>query len=176
MGELTVEDLNGKTIIGKLGMPLGSPAVIKAVIVDGETMKDKIHSESYLLAVIEVNGSLLQDKPVLEFSLNHSLDVELAVDNIELINMFGEGDDLSEEYVNGLKKKYVGKEVSLLVYETGHFSGVPNDLPDNALLWQDEGFNFKSTLEVLLEAVPMNQGTHKPSPQNDNNPLEGDGE
>ena len=151
--KLTTNDLKHRPVIGELGIPLGSPAAIKAVIVDGATLKDKIHSESYLLEVIEVNGSNMEKRPVLEFSLRHSLDVDLAANNAQLINKFGgEGNNgRGEDIVPSLKTNYVGKEVNLLVYETGKFSGVPNDLPDNAPLWQDEGFGFRSTLEVLLQ-------------------------
>ena len=48
-----------------------------------------------------------------------------------------------------LEKGYIGKEVSLLVYETGSYSGIPNKLPDDYLIWQDTGFEFRTFLSVL---------------------------
>jgi hypothetical protein len=47
---ISVLDLNQLPVIGELGVPLGEVATIQATIVDGETLRDKIHSGSYLLS------------------------------------------------------------------------------------------------------------------------------
>jgi hypothetical protein len=43
----------------------------------------------------------------------------------------------------------VGRGFTLLAYETGGFSGIPDGLPADYPLWQDTGFGFTSHLMVV---------------------------
>jgi len=149
---ISISDLKKFPVSGELGIPLGTPANIRAIIIDGDSMKDKIRSSSYLLQVTEVNGVKLSVMPIMEFSLDHAQDTGLAADNFQLyyIRNKKEADGLTSDQIAELKIGYVGKSVSLVVYETGKFSGVPRNLPDDAFLWQDEGFCFEPNLEVLV--------------------------
>jgi hypothetical protein len=90
----------------------------------------------------------------MEFSLDYALDVNLAVDDFNLYSLKNNemADELSGDQIRELKIGYVDKIVSLLVYEIGEFSGVP-DLPESyPAIRQDHGFCFETRLEVLKEA------------------------
>ena len=150
---IPVSKLNENSVIGLLGVPLGEVVSIQAVIVDGDSLRDKIHGGSYLLEVTSVNGVKLASEPVMEFSLDHAMDVDLAVDSFELyLHTTGEdAKELSASQIESLKVGYVGKSVSLQVYETGEFSGMPESLPDDGPIWAAPGFSFWTHLEVVKQ-------------------------
>lgn len=152
---IPVSDLNQLPVIGKLGLPLGDVTTIRATIVDGDSLRMKRHSSSYLLKVREVNGVKLESEPIMEFSLNHARGVELANDNfgLHLLKNNEEADGLTGDQIEQLKVDYVGNAVSLVVYESGGFSGMP-DLPEDAMIWADRGYGFHTHLEVLKEVKP----------------------
>jgi len=116
-------------------------------------LRKKRYSGSYLLKVTHVNNEIITSKPILEFSVLHARDVNLAPDNFELFFVTNgyEAKELTSSQIEDLKKGYVGKEVTLVCYETGEFSGMPDNLPDDVLPWQDHGFVFKTKLEILSQ-------------------------
>lgn len=150
---IPVVDLNQLPVIGNLGAPLGKSVSIQAVVVDGETLKDKYHSCDYLLKVTSVNGVPLESQPIMDFSLDHAIDVRLAEDNFALFLLKNNdvASSLTADQVRKLQTGYVGKEVSLWVYETGGFSGMPSDTPEDSAIWQDRGYGFYTHLEILKE-------------------------
>jgi hypothetical protein len=150
---IPISKINENSVIGLLGVPLGEWVTIQAIIVDGDSLPDKIHGGSYLFRVTSVNGVKLTSEPVLEFSLRHVFADDLAEDNVGLyLEKYGtEPEGLSASQIESLKVGYVGKSVSLQVYETGGFSGMPESLPEDALIWQDHGFCFKTHLVVVKQ-------------------------
>jgi len=150
---ISLLDLNDVPVKGELGVPLGKSVRVQAVVVDGEVLKDKYHSCDYLLKVTSVNGVPLDSQPIMDFSLDHAMDVELAENNFALFLLKNndEVSSLTADQVRELQIGYVGKEVSLWVYETGGFSGMPSDTPENSYIWQDRGYGFYTHLEVLKE-------------------------
>ena len=48
-----------------------------------------------------------------------------------------------------MEKPFLNKEYNLTVYETGQFSGIPNNFPREIPRWQDTGFGFQSSLMIL---------------------------
>ena len=150
---ISAESLNTIPVIGKLGVPLGQVAKIKAIVVDGDSLRTKGDSSSYLLKIAEVNGIKLDSEPIVDFSLAPGVDVKLANNNFALYELkTGEkAGSLTGEQVAKLKKDYVGKSLLLQVYEMGGFTGIPNKMPKEVETWQDYGFHFRTYLLVLRE-------------------------
>jgi hypothetical protein len=57
--------------------------------------------------------------------------------------------NLTQNDIANYRKKMVGSVVNLAAYETGEFSGIPHNLPEGVIAWQDSGFGFSSSLVVL---------------------------
>ncbi|MEM9346934.1 MAG: hypothetical protein AAGB26_09995 [Planctomycetota bacterium] len=90
---------------------------------------------------------------MLEFSVPGFVDVELANDDFDFyeLNHGKRIGRLNSNQVQALQNDYVGKQVRLAVYETGGFSGIPGNLPDDVPVWQDHAFGFSARLVVLAE-------------------------
>lgn len=142
------EELGGTIqVIGKLQQPIGTVVQIEATIVDGETLRMKQYEGAYLLRVESVAGKRLAGSPVLRFEPSGS---GLAADSLALYeSKHGKKPGpLSSDEIRELKKGYVGQRLTLLVYETGAFGGIPKNLPPE-LIWQDTAFEFSTRLVVL---------------------------
>jgi hypothetical protein len=128
-------------------------ARIRAVVVSGRELGDKGHSGQFLLRVTHVDGRELADKPLCEFGVPAYLRKNLARTHFELYEMkYGRrARELTDGQEDALERGYVGKEFILDVYETGSFSGIPRNMPDDVPLWQDRGFGFRTSLVVLAE-------------------------
>lgn len=152
---ISAESLNTISVIGKIGVPLGTVATVKATVVDGDSLQMKYYQGKYILKITEVNGVKLASEPVIEFSLARAVDVKLANNNFELYEMkTGEkAKSLSEKQRENLKKDYVGSTILLQVYELGYYSGIPSKMPKEVEIWQDTGFRFSTYLRVLREVV-----------------------
>ena len=143
------------SVIGRLGIPLGRTAKIECTIFDGTSLNIKGYDGVYLLKVSSVNGHPLDEEPLLEFHLAPGSHVKLANGDFELYKLkFGESTgSLTGEQIKDLKKGYVGRALTLEVYELGRFSGLPSNLPPESygMLWADRGFHFRTYLRVLSE-------------------------
>ena len=145
---LHVADLAGP-VIGLLGKPLGLVVQLDATIVDGESLREKRYSGRYLLRVEKLASVALAKPVVMEFSSDPELG--MPSHNIPLAEWkAGKGRrSLDDRELARIRDGYVGTQVSLHVYETGAFRGVPRDLPPGTPLWADVGFSFQSSLVVL---------------------------
>ncbi len=153
---ISAESLNTIPVIGKLGVPLGQVTKIKAIVVDGDSLRTKGDAGSYLLKITEVNGIKVDSEPIVDFSLAPGVDVKLANNDFALYELkTGEkARSLTGEQVAKLKKDYVGKSLLLQVYEIGGFSGIPKKMPKEVEIWQDYGFHFGTYLRILREIEP----------------------
>lgn len=113
----------------------------------------KQYQSCYLLRVTEVNGRPLALSPLMEFSVPSFVSVKLATDNFDLYEMKlgAKTGQLDSAQIEQLQKGYVGKQVRLAVYETGGYSGIPDNLPDDLPTWHDHSFSFKTWIVVLVE-------------------------
>ena len=150
---IPVEALNTIAVIGKLGIPLGEVATVRATIVDGDSLRTKADMGSYLLRITEVNGEKLESAPIIDFFLAPGSRAELANDNFELheLRTGTKTGELAGPEIRKLKEGYVGQALRLQVYELGSFSGLPKNLPKEVMVWQDRGFHFRTYLRVLRE-------------------------
>lgn len=152
---IPAESLNAIQVIGKLGVPLGKVATVRATVVDGDSLRTKADSGSYLLKITEVNGIKLDTQPIVDFALAPGSNVKLANGNFALYELKTgeEAKSLTSEQIEKLKKDYVGKSFLLQVYELGGFTGIPANMPKEVAVWQDTGFHFQTYLRVLREVA-----------------------
>lgn len=150
---ISSQSLNTTPVIGKVGIPLGKVATVLATVVDGDSLRTKSHEGSYLLRIVEVNGTKLDSKPIIEFALAPGSDVKLANGDFALYELKNgeKAESLTSEQIEKLKKGYVGKSFLLQVYELGYFSGIPQNMPKEVRAWQDSGFGFRTYLRILRE-------------------------
>lgn len=150
---ITLEELNQRTVIGKLGLPLGTAAEIDAEVISGCDLRLKGYESLYLLKVTHVNGKKLDAPPLLRFSVPGFAAVELADTTFSLYEMKNgtKAHSLTSSQIAAIEKGYVGKSLRLLVYETGGFWGVPRQLPDDVSVWADASFHFSTSLIVLAQ-------------------------
>jgi hypothetical protein len=138
-------------ITGDLGVPLGSIVEINATIIAGSSLGWKDLSSDYLLKVTKVGSNSVSNPPTCQFEI-HSWDNVKIAPNVFALSELKNGkraDSLSSSQISELERGYVGKNYRLLVYEEGAFSGVPKDLPEDYMVWQDRPFGFRSRLVVL---------------------------
>ena len=142
---ISLKDLQTKQVIGDLGLPLGTATRVNATIVDGSTLGLKRLQSTYLLKISKIGDKPLASPVLMEFR-SHRSSEPLPGNFLEL-----KKSKISQRKGSSknLEKGYIGKEVHLLVYETGSYSGIPNELPDNFELWQDTGFEFRTSLSIL---------------------------
>jgi hypothetical protein len=146
---MTAAELTARPPVGALGLPLGTVAEIRATVVRGGDMYDKIDVGRYFLRVSHVNGRALPDQPLLEFYVGPG-SAALAPNVSELYELkhHAKAPSLDARQVAALEAGYVGREVRLSAYETGQFEGTPTNLPG---AWQDRPFHFHNSLVVLAE-------------------------
>lgn len=150
---ISAESLNTILVIGKLGIPLGEVATVRATVLDGDSLQTKAEQGTYPLRITEVNGVKLKPGPILEFILAPGSQVKLANHNFELYELKTgkKARSLTREQTKWLKEDYVGTSHSLQVYELGEFSGIPKNLPQESMAWQDRGFHFRTYLRILRD-------------------------
>jgi hypothetical protein len=148
---ITLEELNRRSVIGKLGLPLGTTVEIEAEVVSGRSLRLKEYFSLYLLRVTHVNGKELETAPLMRFSSPSFASVELANHTFALYELKhgAKAKSLASSQIEKLEKGYVGKKVRLIVYEVGGFHGIPNQLPNDVPVWADAAFHFETTLSVL---------------------------
>lgn len=150
--KITAAEIAAADVLGSLGEPLGTCFRIKATITKGDNL-NKGEGGAYFLTVTEVENQKLKSPIRTRFGVHRfaTKKVKLANNDFELyeLRMGKKASSLTHEQVVQLQKDYVGKSVSLVVYETGSFNGIPHRLPESVGPWQDYGFGFKTALHVM---------------------------
>ncbi|ODA30977.1 hypothetical protein [Planctopirus hydrillae] len=152
---ITLEELHRRQLLGQLGLPLGTVATIDAVVTSGDETRVKAYQGLYLLTVTHVNGQPLEKPPLMRFVVDSlSSTVNLPHDKPPLL--FGakqEGGNPTASQKE-IEKEYVGKTHRLVVYESGGYAGIPDNLPKGVPLAGAAGFKFgfSTSLTVLAEA------------------------
>ena len=150
---IRVEPLHELSVVGKLGLPLGTVTDVRATVMAGRELNDKGHQSDYLLRVTHVAGRGLDEPVAMEFSTLQFVNLPLAENTFQLYEMKHgkKARGLDSTQIRKLEEGYVGKNVRLVVYETGGFSGIPAGLPPDVPSWQDRGFGFSTSLVVVAE-------------------------
>jgi hypothetical protein len=150
---LTAAALSQHPVVGRLGLALGTPTEIEAIVIAGSELRVKEYDGSYLLRVTKVDGRLLAEPPLMRFAVRGFAEVQLANDPFHLyeLKMKGKAEQLSSEQIGKLEEGYVGKQVRVVAYEEGGYSGIPHHLPKDVPIWADRSFAFRTWLIVLAE-------------------------
>lgn len=150
---ITLEELSRRTVVGKLGHPLGTAVEIEAELVAGHSLRMKAYDSLYLLNVTHVDGKELAAPQLMRFSVPGFISVKLANHTFALYELKHgkKAASLDSTQIAELEKGYVGQKVRLVVYEAGGFSGIPDTLPDDVPVWADSRFRFSTALTVLAE-------------------------
>lgn len=150
---VTTAELNQRTLQGQLGLPLGTATEIDAEIISGRSLRQKKYQSAYLLNVTHVAGKKLDKNITLEFYVPAFASVKIANHTFALYELKNgkRTGRLSSTQIDELEKGYVGKSVRLVVYESGGFTGIPNNLPEDVPVWQDTSFHFSTSINVLAE-------------------------
>jgi hypothetical protein len=152
----SIESLNEHPLIGELGVPVGTVVEIRATVIDGHDLGTKAADGKYLLKVTEVGGRPLTPSPYMYFRVPGFVHVNVASDRFALYKLKNRGNasQLDETQMAELEKRYAGKQVRLVVYEVGEYSGLPRnirDIPREVGLWSGHNFSFSTSLVVLAE-------------------------
>lgn len=151
---IRVKDLQGRDrVMGRLGKPLGTVVEIVGTVIDGQSLRDKVHQSSFLLRVEEVAGRRLLLSQLMDFRSSGRV---LPRDDLELYEQkHGQrANSLSQQDLEPLKRDYVGQRVRVLGYETGEFSGIPWNWPKDLPSFQATGFGFGGYLVLLKKLSP----------------------
>jgi hypothetical protein len=148
---LTAATLSQHPVIGRLGLPLGTPTDIEATVIAGRDLRMKEYEGRYLLRVITVAGRALPEPQVMEFSVRGSAHLATDASSLHELKTGEESHALNSDQIAKLEQDYVGKRVRMLAYETGRYSGIPRNLPKDFPVWQDHSFAFTTSLVVLEE-------------------------
>ena len=151
--EMTVQGLTQHRVIGRLGLPVGTVTEIRATVIAGSELELKQYDGSYLLRVTEVGGRAVRKPFPIELQVLGFVDVRLANNSFRLYELKTgkKAARLDSGQIADLQKDYVGKNVRLVVYETGGYSGIADHLPPDVPVWQDHSFSFSTHLVVLSE-------------------------
>jgi hypothetical protein len=125
-------DLNRSIkLTGALNIPLGTIVKLKCKIVDGDKTEIKQNMGLWLMKILEVDGIQINDNIVLDF--NHLTD--------DFTN------DKSDEEKNTKIKE--NKVLELTAYETGKFTGLPDDYMNYTEIMASTDFYFKTSLVII---------------------------
>jgi hypothetical protein len=108
-------------ITPQLGLQFGTIAKLEVQVIDGNTLPRRAYMGEYLLKVNSVNGVAKKDTVILLFS----------------------------DETQSLKKAYAGEKLTLMAYETGNFTGIPDSYFKYQPIRQDVGFGFRHYLIVV---------------------------
>jgi hypothetical protein len=153
---ISVEDLASRkvTVIGHLGVPLGTLVEVEATIVGrGES---KMSANSYRLRVESVNRGVLPNPPEMRFGTRGVASrATLPATTSELAEQqTGKPSQWTDEDLEKWERDFVGSRHTLLAYEEAFFAGIPRN-PDGfpTISYAGYGFHF-STLLVVVDEFP----------------------
>ena len=122
---LTIAELNERTVVGQLGVPIGDDFEVEATIVDGSLAAMKALQGQFLLRVDRVNGRQLPAPVNVEFRVVDARQAGIAGDTGGLyeLKMGKPYRGLSDGIEARLKRGYVGARYRVTLSERGFFAG-----------------------------------------------------
>lgn len=153
------QDTTKQTIETKLPVPFGTLTTLTVKIVNGNDSQQKQYAGRYLLAVLAIDTIRLEKGILIPFEDKTGV---FPTTDFELYNMlYGkETESLSSDKIAKMNKAYVGKEFTIIAYETGTFTGKPKmsaaiekKLPlVNRLESTSLSFHFKNYLIIVANS------------------------
>ena len=98
-------DSNEIKLKTELGIPFGTVCKLEVETYAGDKLLWKAYSGVYLLKVNSINGKRINDTLILRYT--------------------DETETLSDAQIAKTEKKYPTKKITIMAYETGQFSGIP---------------------------------------------------
>lgn len=158
-------------ILGALGKPLGTVMEIEAVVVSERENNTMVAGTIFVLRVDKVDGAPIARPVNLRFKVEGKTVIKVAPGESELtklltdmqtpggtmridplVPMFVEGPTITPAEAEAIRANYVGSRHRLVVYETGVFWGMPDNLPpDGESFISSQRFGFHSHLVVLAQ-------------------------
>lgn len=136
----------------ELKHPFGTLLKLRVQIIDGDSLDSKELASSFVFRVESINSIPLSDSVLMEFKDETG---KFPQDVIEL-SKYLYGDDRGRSSYDAdreMKKKYVGKEFDIIAYESGEFTGIPNEYFKYQPVRQDVGFGFKNYLIIVSDST-----------------------
>lgn len=145
LGQATLKSNQVKQL---LILPFGTIAKMNIEIIDGDKLDDKGYSGAYLFKIKTVDSIKISKPIIIEFKDEMG---KFPADEFQLYKyLYGrETESLTSDTITLMKKEYVGKGFTILAYETGEFSGVPDNYFKYQPVRQDRGFYFRHYIIVV---------------------------
>lgn len=120
-----VDDSTKIIILPELGIPFGTMSKLEVEVYDGDNLHWKAYVGAYLLKINSINNNKINDTLILRFTDETET---LASDNFSLYQLIYKKKvgSLSSAQLEKMKKRYVGKKITVMAYETGQFTGAPD--------------------------------------------------
>lgn len=146
-----------QTATEKLNHPFGTILTLQVEILDGEVLRDKFHQSSFLFKIKSIDSVALPSPILMDF-IDQRIDSSfLPRNDFELYKYFYMIDTgaLSDQNIKKIKPKYVGREFTVVGYESGGFIGQPTGASKYQAL-RSTPFFFFHTFDVI--AVLYDEG------------------
>ncbi|MBA3936651.1 MAG: hypothetical protein H0X38_04250 [Planctomycetes bacterium] len=157
---LRLDELRTSTVVGAIGMPLGTCYAVTAEVVPDPAGKD---DDRYSLAITEIDGRPISRLGmgyhvmpwVKTFVPNDVFDADRKL-NPQQDHSGADGKHrprtLTSAEIAEMNSKYVGIVFHLVVYETAQFSGIPDNPRGYTFdAWQDAGYALHDELIVIRD-------------------------
>jgi hypothetical protein len=105
----------------QLGIPFGTIAKLEVQFFDGDDLHLKAYTGTHLLKINSVNGKTVKDTVLLEYT----------------------------DETKSLAPKNEGHKLTIMAYESGSFTGIPDNYFKYQPVRQDQGFGFRHNLIVV---------------------------
>ncbi len=143
-------DKSVNVIKEKLGQPFGTLQEMEVEVFDGDSLKIKGYTGVYLFKIKAVGNKLMGDTIIMEFQddTGNFPNGELAFrKQLNAANT----DSVLIDNIEEMKQEYVGRVFKVIAYETGEFTGTPEEYFDYQEEFATQGFHFKNYLVVVAE-------------------------
>jgi len=133
-----------------LGYPFGTIVKLEVQIFDGEELNDKYHQSDFLFKVNSINDKLLPKPIIMDFKDETG---KYPKDDFELYKqMYGtEIGIMDDSLARKIRANYFGRKHTIIAYESGEFSGIPDEYFKYRPVLQDRSFGFKNYLIVVAD-------------------------
>ncbi len=130
--------------------PFGTLLTLSAIILDGDSLPSKGLSGSFVLLVKKINDKPVTDSIILEYKDETGKFPNDVIGLSKLLVGNDEGrSSLAADSI--MKQQYVGKTITVVAYESGGFTGIPDGYFDYQEVRQDVGFGFKNYLVLVAD-------------------------
>ena len=133
---------------GRLNYPFGTILKLDVEIVDGDDLQLKESSGKYLLNVLRIEDSVINDTLIIPFEDETGLFPKDDFELYEHLNDKTTG-SLSPDEITKMEQHYAGKRFRIAAYESGKFTGLPDGYNEYLDERAGKSFHFQNYLIVI---------------------------